>query len=243
MMRENISVLIVDDEPDALMNSKRKIENVFGHDIVCVEDASSVVKLLSEKTIDLAFLDIEMPSSDGFSIVEYIHKKYPDIEVVFLTGHVDMGAKSYEYEPLDFLVKPVDVIRLEKTLDKWERRKGKNKSDKIAVKLEQGFSLIDPDDILYIAKEKRQVRIHCKGMKAYSVRYSMDSLEAMFAEYRFLRTHQSFLVPMDKIQGVEPTAFGKTYEVVLTDGIKVPVSREKYSKLKDSFVNYGIRFL
>ena len=73
------------------------------------------------------------------------------------------------------------------------------------------------------------------------VSYTLDKLESMLAGKGFFRAYQSYLVPISKIKQVNATVFGTSYEAVLVDGSKVPVSRNKYVRLKDYILRQGMR--
>ena len=245
MSFDNIKALLLDDETISLEHSRAVLESYLPQDhIFAVHSAVEAMRLLEIETVDLVFIDIEMPDTNGFSMAEYIHTTYPQIKVVFLTGHVELGMKSFDYEPLDFLSKPVDVLRLRKTLERFEAacRRGNRSGELVALDTGTGLSLLSPADILYIAKEKRKTVIHCVEQQ-YAVQYTLDELEVIFGDYGIFRTHQSFLVPLHRIVSVLPADFGKTYFANLNDGSQIPVSRIQYSKLRGYLSQQGIRIL
>lgn len=122
MADKPIQVLIVDDEPICLEQSRQKIALYVGEEHICTaQNAVEVMEILRNTAVDLAFVDVEMPDTDGFSIIEYLRSTQPGAKSVFLTGHTELGAKSYDYEPLDFLCKPLDTLRLKKTFERFER--------------------------------------------------------------------------------------------------------------------------
>lgn len=245
MNLEKIKVLIIDDDAAAIQQSKVAISSfVLKENIICSASAIEALKIMETQKVDLAFLDVEMPDTNGFSIADYIRSSKLQIKYVFLTGHVELGAKSYDYEPLDFLSKPIDILRLKKTFERYESSLSFKdfSKDFVAVETNAGFMLISPSDISYIAKENRRTLIHCTD-KIYSVKYSLDEMEVIFSDYDMFRTHQSFLVPIRKIESVLPTDFGKTYLAKLSDGCSVPVSRYKYAKLREHLSTRGIRFM
>ena len=245
MSFDKIRVLILDDEIASSEHSKAAMTAFIPEEnIYLASSAVEAMRILEYSPVDLAFLDIEMPDTDGFSIAEYVHKSHPQIKVVFLTGHAELGAKSFDYEPFDFLTKPVDVMRLRKTLDRYVAREqnAQPKKELVAVDTGTGLVLLCPTDIRYIAKEKRKTVIYC-AEESYNVQYSLEELEIIFSDYGMFRSHQSFLVPLDKIVSVQPADFGKTYVANLQGGGQVPVSRIQYSKLRGHLIANGIRIL
>lgn len=244
MNLQQIQVLIVDDESLALQESAQKIEMYIPKkQIFCAKNSVETMQILRETQINLVFIDVEMPDTDGFTLAEYIHQTYPKTQFVFLTGHTELGAKSYDYEALDFLTKPLDVFRLKKTFERFQLRSQKTVNmERIAVETVSGYTLLSPDDIWYISRDGRKTRIHGKK-ESYNVRYSMDEMEAMFEEFNFFRCHQSFLVPLQQVERVCQGEFGKTWYCILKNEEKIPVSRLKYTALREKLEQYGIRFL
>lgn len=245
MKKKQIQVLIIDDEPVVLEESRRKIAvYVEEQGIYTASDSEKVMSILASTPIDLVFIDMQMPDTDGFAIASYIQSALPETRYVFLTGHAELGAKSYEYEPLDFLCKPLDVLRLQKTFERFEKSRGTSapKKTQLALESTSGFVLISPEDISYITRENRKTMIHCQD-SSYAVKNSLDELETMFSEFDFVRCHQSYLIPLHRVAAVEQAGFGRTYWADLDDGSRVPVSRKKYGDLRTALEKRGTRFL
>ena len=179
---------------------------------------------------------------NGFSLAAYLEEKHKGLPYVFLTGHADFAAESYEYEPVDFLTKPVDVTRLGKTFERVEKRSS-SAAGKVAVRTGSDYVLVAPGEIRYICKEKRKIWIRLKDAGEYQVALSLDELEQIFHDYGFFRCHQSFLIPLSDIRRVSASMFGQTYEALLGEDTLVPVSRSKYAKLKEELKSQGIPFV
>ena len=245
MRLEDTIVLILDDEPASLEESRLAMkEYVKEENIICCTSAVETMRVIESRPVNLAFLDVEMPGTNGFTMSEYIHTKQPAMKYVFLTGHTELGAVSYDYEPFDFLSKPIDIVRLQKTIERYlaSQNKSEYKKDMVAVDTSSRFVLLSPEKICYISKENRKTFIHCTD-KVFQVQYSLDELEAIFSDYGVFRTHQSFLVALQHVASVGQADFGKTYSAILDDGTKVPVSRNQYAKLREHLLHSGIRFV
>lgn len=241
-------VLIVDDEASSLNMSRKAMEALLpAENIRCASTAAETIAILGEGQVDLVFLDIDMPDTSGFSIAEYLGKNCPQVKFVFLTGYVDFAARSYDYEPLDFLTKPIDLMRLRKTLERYELRSQPSTTppacERIAIDTNDGFTLVYPAEIAYIGKEHRVLMLHCLNGNQFVVRHSLDELESIFSDFGFFRIHQSYLVPLNNITSVRPARFGRTYEAVLGEGICLPVSRDKYQKLRSFLASRGVQFI
>ncbi len=245
MLLENTTIMILDDEPDALTQSREAMEQFVPSDrILTATDQSQALEYIGKGKVDLLFLDVEMPGLDGFTLADYIHKLRPELKYVFLTGHVELGAESYDYEPIGFLSKPIDVPRLRRTLERFRDSQEGDDSQR-AVALETGgagFALVAPADIRYIAREGRRTVIYCTG-QVHQVKYTLEALETIFFGQGLFRIHKSMIVPLGRIALVQSADFGRTFQAVLDDGTSLPVSRRGYAKLREQLEGRGIRFV
>lgn len=242
MQKYYMEVLLLDDEETPLEFSRRTISQYVAEErIHTAQTVDEALKILSKYRIGMAFLDVELKNSNGFSLCNYIHREYPAVKVVILTGHVDLGAQSYDYEPFDFLVKPLDILRLEKTFLRYERRMNEGNAPRLAIETSAGVILLKPENVIYISKSKNICLVHCEDGQEYKANDSMDNLQEMLQGYGFFRTYQSYLVPVDRIRQLKSSKFGSSYEAYLDDGTVVPVSRGKYGKLKEFLLQRSIR--
>ena len=162
---------------------------------------------------------------------------------MFLTGHADFALESYDYEPVDYLIKPVDLSRLARTFERLEDRREQRPSGKVAVRFGQEYDLVDPQKIAYICKEKRKIWIRMEDGSEYQTTSSLEELEKIFEDYGFFRCHQSFLIPIADVERVSTGRFGQTYEATLQNGTVIPVSRGKYGLLREKLETLGIPFV
>ena len=170
-------ILLVDDQATAAEASLLAISHFVPRDnILYVSTAAQAIKALDGEPLSLVFLDIDMPDTNGFSLASYIEAHHRGLPYVFLTGYADFAARSYDYEPLDFLTKPIDLVRLHKTFDRFRRRPSSLAVGKIAIHTKQDYIFIDPQEILYIAREKRKNLIHCRDGQVQPVAVSYTHL-------------------------------------------------------------------
>lgn len=244
---ENIqaNILIIDDQADSMDQSRRMVALYAAPErIYTAANSVEVTRILRSVPIDLAFVDIEMPDNDGFTIAGYIQSVQPKASYVFLTGHTELGAMSYDYEPLDFLCKPINALRLEKTFQRFERSRARNRSvlEQIAIEGTAGFVLLSPAEIRYATRENRKTVVCCERER-YTVKSSLDELELIFSEFDLFRCHQSYLVSLGRVASVAQSDFGRTYWAVLRDGQRIPVSRGKYPAMQERLRERGVQFL
>jgi DNA-binding response OmpR family regulator len=119
-------VLVVDDEADFLESIVKRLE-LRGIDVDGVGDGAAALELLTHKQVDVVVLDIKMPGMDGIEALRQIRTRYPDVEVIVLTGHASQEFRrlGHELGAFDYLIKPV---RLDTVLDRiraaCRRRRG-----------------------------------------------------------------------------------------------------------------------
>src|SRR6185295_609500 len=114
-----IRVLIVDDEPPA----RRKVRRFLAKDAEIREAASAreAREALGSFAPDLVFLDVQMPDDDGFSVLQAVADRR-DFHVIFLTAHEQYAVEAFDAEALDYLLKPVDPDRFERSLERAKAR-------------------------------------------------------------------------------------------------------------------------
>ena len=181
-------VLLVDDEPIAAEDSMAALKQfVRPEQMLYASSADEAIRLLDSRPVALVFLDIEMPEESGFFIAAYLDDHWPDVPYVFLTGHADFALESYDHEPGDYLIKPVDLSRLARTFEWLEDRREQRPSGKVAVRFGQEYDLVDPPKIAYICKSKRKIWIRMKDGSEYQTTSSLRNWK------RFLRTMVFFV--------------------------------------------------
>lgn len=233
-----IKTLIVDNDKNCI-NILRKELRAFSFIKVEGElnNPQDIYSFLQSNDIDLIFLDIEMGSINGINLAKHIKEIHPNSSIIFVTGHPGFALDGYEVYPIDFLIKPINIQRLEKALNKVKEinssRLNKNNT-KIGINIDNGIKMISISEILYIEKQGRKISVVCKNNEIIYSRESMKNLEILFSSFNFYRPHQSFLVPIKQIKAIYPDKYTRSYTIELADSkINIPVSRNKYSELKE----------
>lgn len=228
-------VLIVEDEEncqqDILLALKQRNDIAY---TASAYDVNSALALLQQDTFHIVFLDIDLGSGSGFEVSAYIGEHTPGTEVIFLTGHTDFALEGYRYHPVDYLIKPVSKERLNMAFDEVKRRNARQSSDAmIGLHTAQGFTMIKVRDILYIERTGRKTLIHTVDNGVYRAQDSLKTLESIFSPHGFYRSHQSYLVPLDRIHSIRADRFGSAF-VLNIDGTdsEIPLSRENNRELR-----------
>ena len=165
--------------------------------------------------------------------------------IVFVTAHDDHALKAFEIHALDFLLKPFDETRFEKTLSRARRhvqqsretvdsrllaargsaheRRGQRHSERLIVKSSGRVFFVRTEEIDWVEAAGNYVRLHASS-ESHLLRESMKNMEAKLDPKTFVRIHRSAIVNIDRIKELEPWFHGE-YIVIMRDGTRLTASR------------------
>lgn len=251
-----IRTLIVDDEPLARDAIRVLLRNDPDIEIAgeC-RDGQSAVDTLRAGNIDLIFLDVQMPGMTGFDVVKEIGPEKMPV-IIFVTAFDNHAVAAFEAQALDYLLKPIDDDRFERSLVRAKRRLNQSSESKLAQQLSKALELlesknaaithktpaklalktstrvvfVDPSEIDWIEAADYCLRVHI-GTTAHLLRESMQTMQQRLDDTMFVRIHRSSIVNVDRIREIQPLFHGD-YVVVLIDGTKLRVSRSRRHALE-----------
>ena len=242
-----MKAVIIDDEPLA---RSIVIEYLAAHPHIEVKaecnDGFEGVKAILQHKPDVVFLDIQMPKINGFEMLELV-ENLPAI--VFTTAFDEYALKAFEAHAVDYLLKPFGQDRFNKAIEKLGVQAGlqqqkkateeliqsapqvPSQSERIVVKTGGKIRIIPVQQIHYLEAADDYVKIHTtEGV--YLKNKTMGSYEQSLPTDSFARTHRSYLVNVHEITRIVPYE-KDSHLAILKNGVKVPVSRAGYAKLKD----------
>lgn len=209
--------IIVDDNKMARMALKQLVSQVQTLETVAeCSNAMEAYNQLANNTIDLIFLDIEMPDMSGIDLIKKLGAKKPLI--VFTTAKTDYAVEAFELNVVDYLVKPISQGRLVQAVEKAQEAIDSNKQE---VKVEeQGFVFVKDngmlkrisiEDILFLEAMGDYVKVHTLP-KFHVVHATLKSIEEKLPSSKFLRVHRSYIVAINKIDFIQEgtISIGKT---------------------------------
>lgn len=231
-----IRTVLLDDDPLSRQAAKAALA---GYPELAVirefSESKAFFEFLKEEPVDLLFLDIELDHETGFEIAGRMKTEYPEVMIVFLTGHSSYAIDGYDFSPVNFLVKPIHVQKLAQTIEEVKRRLHqtgtKNQSARIMLRLDGGLQVVPVADIRYFERRNRKIYMVRRDGDQSVSGYTMRELEALLEPHGFYCCHQSFLVSLQHISGLRD-ARRQLYEVTIRDRKEmVPVSRHRYNDL------------
>jgi two-component system LytT family response regulator len=238
-------VIIIDDEPLARSIVKEYLQKHADLELVAeCGDGFEGIKAIQQHQPDLVFLDIQMPKINGFEMLELLEQPPA---VIFTTAFDEYAIKAFEAHAIDYLLKPFNQERFNKAVAKWGEQKNNtqenktselletasqspSQSQRIVVKNGSKIKIIPVHDIYYLEAADDYVKIHTQ--EGYFLKNkTMSHFEQVLDEQLFVRSHRSYIINIQQITRIDP--YEKDNHVaVLRTGIKVPVSRSGYGKLK-----------
>ena len=233
--------LIVDDERLArkeltnLLQEFQEIEIVG--EAVNAEDAEEKINALKP---DLLFLDIQMPGKTGFELLESLDS-VPD--VVFTTAYDEYALKAFDYNAMDYLLKPIEPDRLKETVQKLINRNSKPKattestpqklgpSDRVFVKDGDKCWFVKLENIRLFESDGNYIKIYFDNYKPM-IHKSLNALDEKLDDRSFFRASRKHIINLTWVESIE-SWFNGGLMVVLRGGDKVEVSRRQAARFKE----------
>lgn len=226
-----VRTIIIDDMPLAISSLRADLEE-HHPEIDLIGTADSVMsgaKLIKKEKPELIFLDIHMGDGDGFDLLEIIEDS--NLQVIFTTASKDHAIKAFQFNAVDYLLKPVDLDRLKAAIDKVTQKQassdeGENAAQgSIALNTQSEIRLVKIDEIIRLEAMGNYTHFHLADKTKVLVTKTLKEFDQKLPE-SFLRVHQSHLVNRHQIKAYIKTEGGY---LKMKDGADVPVSVRKKS--------------
>jgi two-component system LytT family response regulator len=226
-MAETVKCIIVDDEPvarDVLENLLSRIDNI--RVVASCRNAVEAFRAINEQSVDLVFLDINMPEISGLSFAKSMSR---DLKIIFTTAYREYAVDGFDLMAVDYLLKPISFERLLQAINKYFDERTVR-----ITKVTEG-SAEEPEDFIFVRSDRKMVKvnfqdirmveslgdylkIHMDGDRVLVTRETISTLEARLPHRDFLRVHRSFIVSVHKIESF-------TSEIVTIGSQEIPISR------------------
>lgn len=232
-----IRTLIVDDEPLARADLCRFLESHVSISIVgqCASGTEALETIRAEQP-DLVFLDVQMPECDGFDVLERLGGPSPPV-IVFVTAYDQYALRAFEAGALDYLLKPFNAARFDRTLARAIDRVTTMRATpspacaQIAVRSIGEIVFVRVADIDWIEAADYYACLHV-GTATHILRRSLSELEGELLSSGFVRTHRSAIVNLARVARLSIDVEGD-HEVELRDGKRLKLSRRYRRALLD----------
>lgn len=225
-MINNLRCLVIDDEPLAIDVIENYLQRLNVSVIQRCENPVEAFRLISSQEYNLVFLDIEMPLLTGLELLKSI-KEPPGI--IITTAYREYAVEGFEFEVLDYLVKPIPFPRFMKAMERAMKTSRSAaapadnapptfENEAIFLKVDRKFVRVLIKDILYVESLKDYIRVKTNTDSFVSYQ-SLTSITEKLPPEKFIRVHRSFTIAIDKVKVIQ----GGYLEI----GEKlIPISRE-----------------
>ena len=260
-MTAPLRVVVVDDEPLARSGMCGLLARDPELSVVaqCADGAEAVAAIAGLKP-DLVLLDVQMPEMDGFEVLREVGPARMPV-VVFVTAFDRFALRAFDVAAVDYLLKPFDDERFDlaiarakhavrnaeagelgRRLMRLVERQGApvaeappaaepaRHASRLVVKSAGRTVFVRVDEVDWIEADDYYAKLHV-GEKTHLLRETMGSLEARLEPTRFFRLHRSAIVNLDRVREVQ-FLFGGEHVVILHDGTKLKLSRNRLEKLE-----------
>jgi DNA-binding LytR/AlgR family response regulator len=260
-----LTALIVDDEPLARQELLYLLQTAEGVEVVAQgSNGIEAVELIRTHKPDVVFLDVQMPGLDGFAVLKrLIGKKITLPHVVFATAYDQYAVRAFEFNAIDYLLKPFDRARVLQTIDKVRARRAeatvgdtasdarldallrivearaqpaKPQSSRVIVRAQSRLLLVDQREICFASIDDGAISVVTNAVEGHSNCRTLEELMEQLDPEAFWRAHRSFVVNIQHIREVVPW-FKSSYQLRMDDPKKteIPVSRAQTKRLRELF--------
>ena len=233
--------MIADDEEHARRHLLTMLSRHSGVTVVAEADSGlAALEAVRGQTVDLAFLDIDMPGTNGLDVARTLSTMPSPPSVIFLTAHSEHAAQAFDLGVVDYLLKPVQPERLWKALTRFENQRKSDSAPPPEVSLDKVWlthpvsrvqEVVSLDEINYFTANDDQVWAEARG-ENYRVSLSLSRLEELLSPHQFFRTHKAFLVNLEKVRRLVPLSH-RVQTLVLDNGREVPLSRHYLNNFRE----------
>lgn len=183
-------------------------------------------------------LDIVMPMVTGIEAARELRWNQPDAQIIFATSESSFALESFDVNPINYIMKPVDRDKLFSTLDLALSRTKEDEEKSIAVKVKGGYSTLRVHEIMYVDYRNHVVSYHLANGEVIST----ATLRIGFSEYLsdnhqeddFVRCHESIAVNIPAIDKLTKS------EITLRNKEEIPVSKSHYSEVVEKYMDYRL---
>jgi len=231
-----MKILIVEDEPVVAKRIERLTKEILDKRVISIKKVTTLKEAKSYlmlQQIDLLFLDLNLKGKDGFDVLDNIQAD--SFYTIIISAYNERAIKAFNYPIFDFIEKPFDKDRLIKAFEKVNNFDLKNNftSKFLSLKMNSEIRLVEIDKIIYL-----------KGAGVYSELFLVDEKKVLHHQNlekvnlllptNFVRVHKSYIVNFYFVQKIIIHG-GSKYSIKLINDVILPISRNRYSKIKNMF--------
>ncbi len=246
------SFLIVDDEMLSRSYIRDLLNEFIPGSLIWEASSAKIAKsIIEEEQIDILFLDIKMPGTDGFELLDSLSGK--DFELIFITAFSEYAIKAIKKDACDYLLKPIKKgdfkISIQKAVERrsktLENRKAVNTQtinhyleNKLSINHQNGMKWVTLKDIIYLKADNTYTTIFLAGGEKITTSKPINRFETRFDQNWFFRVHKSYIISLLHLKEY----LSKDSSVALMDnGDKIYISRYRLNHFLEILKNSGVK--
>jgi two-component system response regulator LytT len=258
----DLRTVVVDDEQLARDELGYLLGQVGGVEVVAqAGNGLEALTTIDKLQPDLVFLDVQMPGLTGFEVARRLLDTRAASQIIFVTAYDQHAIEAFEVNAVDYLLKPVEQVRLEMAIDRARKRisveraidKGapgvntdqlekivqivterQSRRERLAIKVGERFLLVQAEDVIYASLGDEGITVVTEQHAGTSNYRTLDELHDRLDGGVFWRVHRSHLVNINKIKEIVPW-FSRNYILRMKDlkSTEIPVSRTQTKRLRE----------
>jgi len=245
-----IKVVLLDDELHCteLLDIILKNLDIKVEVIAKFNNPEYAIEFIKLNKFDILFLDIEMPSMNGFEVLSTLPQI--NFDVIFTTAYNQYAVKAFKFSAINYLLKPIDETELANCLQQWETKTQKklprnqlaflleiiqnthNNSNKLALPTAYGLEFIEVKEIIRCQADSNYTNVYLSNGDSYLICRTLKEVENILQHHHFLRIHQSHLINPKHMKKYLRNDGGY---IVMDDGEKISVSKNNKDKIIEIF--------
>ena len=244
-----LNTIIVDDEQLATEELAYLLKDFPDVEVVATgRNGLEAVELIQKLEPELVFLDVQMPGLDGLGVVRQLRERNIALpHFIFQTAFDQYAVEAFRLEAMDYLLKPVDKVRVSESLDRARRAiqdrqkpgaepapRPAPQRTKLMVRNANRNFIVDAQELVYATIDNGLITVVASHVEGQSNYRTLEDLQANLDPETFWRVHRSYLVNINKIKEVVPW-FKSSYQLRMDDkkGTEIPVSRVQTKRLRE----------
>lgn len=197
-------IIVDDDHIQRMLLRKLCDKSAMFTELVEFESAIDLMKYLKDNTADVILLDIHMPNFSGIDFIKSISQRP---QVIFITGDKDFALEAFEYDAIDYLLKPVEFPRFLKAVNKANERIEQEQTDSpnkefIFIKVDSRLIKLNYADILFIEAKGDYISV-ATASKRYIVHSTLKKILTELPEHMFQQSHRSYIANITRIKDIQ----------------------------------------
>jgi two-component system LytT family response regulator/two-component system response regulator LytT len=247
--------MVVDDEPLARDELSFLLRDFPEVEVIATgSNGLQAVDLIQKLEPEVVFLDVHMPGLDGMGVVRRLREMgLNPPRFIFVTAYDQYAVEAFRLEAMDYLLKPVDKLRLAESIERAQRAIQEKQAaeppakpgaaaghaaprTKLLIRANNRNFIVDANDVIYATIDNGVITLVSTNLEGHSNYRTIEDLQANLDHEMFWRVHRSYLVNINRIKEVVPW-FKSSYQLRLDDRkhTEIPVSRVQTRRLRELF--------